>query len=140
MNLPTTIRVSGDYHIWHDLYINAEAFFAVQFKKDANKIHNISKYAITPRYDYKWAGIAVPVSYGQLSGVRVGAGLRAGPFMFGTSDLSLLFKKGKINGLDMYLGIHAGVPFNKIKDRDGDKVSDKVEKEHRNALRKKIGE
>lgn len=139
MNLPTTIRVSGDYHIWHDLYINAEAFLAVQFKKDANKIHNISKYAITPRYDYKWAGIAVPVSYGQLSGVRVGTGLRAGPFMFGTSDLSLLFKKGKINGLDMYLGIHAGVPFNKIKDRDGDKVSDKVEKKHRNALRKKSG-
>ncbi len=140
MNLPTTIRLSGDYHIWHDLYINAEAFLALQFKNDENKIHNISRYAITPRYDHKWGGLAIPISYGALSGLRVGAGLRAGPLLFGTSDLSLLFKKGKINGADIYFGLHAGVPFTKIKDRDGDKVSDKVEKKHRREIRKETGD
>ena len=140
MNLPTTIRVSGDYHIWHDLYLNAEAFFSLQFKKDETKIHNISKYAITARYDHKWGGIAIPISYGKLSGVRVGTGLRAGPFMFGTSDLSLLFKKGKVNGLDLYFGVHAGVPLTKVKDKDEDKVSDKVEKKHRKELRKESGD
>lgn len=139
MNLPTTIRLSGDYNIWKDFYVNAEAFLAVQFKKDETKIHNISKYAITARYDHKWAGMAIPISYGALSKLRVGAGFRAGPLMFGTSDLSLLFKKGKINGLDMYFGVHAGIPFTKVKDRDGDKVSDKVEKKHRRELRKSTG-
>jgi outer membrane protein OmpA-like peptidoglycan-associated protein len=140
MNLPTTIRISGDYHIWHDLYLNAEAFFSLQFKKDETKIHNVSKYAITARYDHKWGGIAIPVSYGKLSGLRVGTGLRAGPFMFGTSDLSLLFKKGKVNGLDLYFGVHAGVPITKVKDKDEDKVSDKVEKKHRKELRKETGD
>ena len=140
MNLPTTIRLSGDYNIWHDLYLNAEAFIAFQFKKDPNKAHNISKYAITPRYDYKWAGLAVPISYSDLQGFRAGLGVRAGPFMFGTSDLSLLSKQGQIRGLDFYFGVHlAPIPFGKPKDRDGDKVSDKVERKHRKELRKETG-
>ncbi|MBL4703625.1 MAG: thrombospondin type 3 repeat-containing protein, partial [Flavobacteriales bacterium] len=139
MNLPTTFRLSADYHIWKDFYINAEAFIAPQFKKNENKIHNVSKFAITPRYDYKWASVAIPVSYSDLQGLRVGTGLRAGPFIFGTSDLSLLLKKGTVTGLDFYLGVHAPIPFGHPKDKDGDKVSDKVEKKHRREIRKETG-
>jgi outer membrane protein OmpA-like peptidoglycan-associated protein len=129
VNLPTAFRGDVDYHIWNDFYINMQFAYAVQWKKNANKVHDLTYLAITPRYDYKWAGVMVPMVYNQYRNFTVGAALRAGPIFVGTSDLGSMFgKKKNVYGTNIYFGVKVPLHFKEPKDRDKDKVSDKKDK------------
>ena len=128
MNLPTNINMAVDYHIWNDFYIDARALIGVQRNKDASKVRYPSNYTITPRYDYKYAGLSLPISFSSFYGTRVGIGLRAGPLFIGVADMKPLFAPGKdkeVRGADIYFGMRMWI-FNKHpKDEDNDMVSDK---------------
>lgn len=129
MNLPTAFRGDVDYHIWNDFYVNLQFAYAVQWKKNANKVHDLSYIALTPRYDYKWAGIMVPMSFTQYKDFTVGTCIRLGPVFFGTSDMGAFFgKKNDIYGMNIYFGSHIPLHWKEPKDRDKDKVSDKKDK------------
>lgn len=129
VNLPTAFRADIDYHIWNDFYVNLQAVGAVQWKKNANKVHDLSYIALTPRYDYKWAGVMVPMSYNQYRHFQVGTAIRLGPIFVGTSDMGAIFgKKKDINGMNIYFGVKVPLHFKEPKDRDLDKVSDKKDK------------
>jgi outer membrane protein OmpA-like peptidoglycan-associated protein len=129
VSLPTAFRADVDYHIWNDFYVNLQAVGAIQWRKDANKIHELSYIAITPRYDYKWAGVMVPVSINQYKDFRVGTAVRLGPIFVGTSDMGAMFgKKKNISGANFYFGVRVPLYFKEPKDRDKDKVSDKKDK------------
>lgn len=129
VNLPTAFRGDVDYQIWKDFYVNFQFVYAVQWKRNANKVHDLTYVALTPRWDYKWAGVMVPISYNQYKDFTVGACLRAGPLFFGTSDMGSLFgKKSTIYGTNFYFGAHVPLHFKEPKDRDKDKVSDKKDK------------
>ena len=130
MNLPTSINMAVDYHIWNDFYIDARMLIGFQRNKDASKVRVPSNFSITPRYDYKYFGISAPLSYSGFYGFRAGLGFRAGPIIIGTADMKPLFAPGKdkdIRGANFYVGLRAWV-FNKHpKDKDKDKVSDKID-------------
>lgn len=129
VNLPTAFRADVDYHIWNDFYINVQAVGAIQWKKNVDKVHELSYFALTPRYDYKWAGVMVPFSYNQYKHFQVGTALRLGPIFLGTSDMGAIFgKKKDINGANIYFGVKVPLFFKEPKDRDKDKVSDKKDK------------
>ncbi len=123
MNLPTTIVLNADYHIWQDFYANGMAYMAFQFNKDKNKVHNFSNYTLTPRFDHKHFGVSAPLSYSNMAGFRMGLGLRAGPIAFGTGNLFGFIGSGNNYGADAYF--IASIPvYKKIpKDKDGDFVS-----------------
>ncbi|HTF05835.1 MAG TPA: DUF5723 family protein [Bacteroidia bacterium] len=129
VNLPTAFRGDVDYQIWKDFYVNFQFAYAVQWKRNANKVHDLSYVALTPRWDYKWVGIMVPMSYNQYKDFNVGACLRVGPLFVGSTDLGSLFgKKGTIYGTNIYFGTRIPLHFKEPKDRDKDKVSDKKDK------------
>lgn len=129
VNLPTAFRGDVDYHIWNDFYVNAQFALAVQWKKNANKVHDLTYFSLTPRYDYKWAGVAVPLTYDQYHHFTVGTAIRLGPLFFGSSDLGSIFgKKKNIYGTNIYFGARVPIYFKEPKDRDKDKVSDKKDK------------
>lgn len=129
VDLPTAFRGDVDYHVWNDFYVNLQFAYAVQWKKNPNKVHDLSYIAFTPRYDYKWAGVMIPMVYNQYRDFSVGACLRAGPIFLGTSDLGSYFgKKNDIYGANFYFGVHMPIHFKEPKDRDLDKVSDKKDK------------
>lgn len=125
MNLPTAMSFQFDYHIWKDLYINFTPFFAVQWTQNENKVHYYTNYSLTPRYDYKWAGISIPLSYSPIAGERIGLGLRAGPILIGTSNINALFKNKAIYGGDLWAAVKVPIPHGRVKDDDEDKVSNK---------------
>ena len=130
MNLPTHITTSIDYHIWNDFYVNLGGFIGLAMKKDPHKVKYPTSITLTPRYDYKWAGVSVPISYGGLTGFRTGLGLRMGPIIVGTANLRPLFAPGKdkkLNGADIYFALKIPILRGHPKDRDGDKVSDKLD-------------
>ncbi len=130
MNLPTHITTSVDYHIWNDFYVNANAIIGFQMKKNPNKVKYPSVYGLTPRYDYKWAGVSLPLSYSSVAGFRTGLGLRMGPIVVGTSDLTPIFAPGKdkkLNGANLYFALKVPILRTHPSDIDNDKVSDKLD-------------
>ncbi len=130
MNLPTHINMGVDYNVWNDIYVNANAMIGFQMNKDAEKVHYPTVLSLTPRYDFAWAGLSVPLSYTNVSGARAGLGLRFGPVIFGTSDLRWVFaptKDKEVNGANFYFAIKVPILYAAPKDVDLDKVSDKMD-------------
>jgi len=133
MNLPTAFSTQIDYHIWRDLYINQTNFIAFGFNSNPDKVHDFTTISITPRWDHRIAGVSVPISHNSLMGTRTGLAVRLGPVTFGTSSMYpyRAFLRGDgfgskdISGLDAYVLVRIPVAYKRIKDRDGDKVSDR---------------
>lgn len=131
MNLPTHFNLDVDYHIWNDFYANFRLTASPQRNKDAHKVRYPTSIALTPRYDYKWAGAAIPLSYSSLYGMRAGLGLRLGPIVIGTGDLKPFFAPGKdrkVRGADFYFALKVPILYGKPNDKDLDKVSKKYDK------------
>jgi outer membrane protein OmpA-like peptidoglycan-associated protein len=126
MQLPTAISLQVDYHVWNDFYLNVTPFWAFQRTNNKNRVHYISTYSFTPRYDGKWFGAFVPMSYNAYGNSAVGLSFRVGPVILGTTNLLPYFAKVNIFGADAHIALklplfHKGKP----RDRDGDGVSDR---------------
>ena len=128
MNLPTAISAQIDYQVWKDFYVNLTPFIAMQFKNNDTKVHDISSITLTPRYDWKWAGIFIPVQYNFLDGFRAGAAVRLGPIVVGSSNLAPLVGQKTVYGADIYAMLKLPIPYGKPKDKDKDGVSNKKDK------------
>lgn len=126
LNMPTTLLFSADYHAWRNIYVNATYINNVVDRKNyGNSFYN--QLTVTPRYDTRRYSFAIPVTYSMLAkNVKVGFGLRAYGFFIGSDDALALVSHQY--GMNFYAG--GFVPFHKkkIKDRDGDHVSDKRDK------------
>jgi outer membrane protein OmpA-like peptidoglycan-associated protein len=127
MNLPTTVSFQLDYNVYKKIYVNHTSFLAFQFNNNPNKVHNISNFSITPRFEDKIFGAAFPVSYSPMTGLRYGVGLRIGPLIFGSTSLGSLMSQKNVKGTDLYVGIRISALHKIPKDRDGDGVSDKFD-------------
>jgi len=133
MNLPTHINFDIDYHIFKNFYIN---FYTrinmMSLGNDANSVHYPTSFALTPRFDHRRWGVSVPLSYNGVAGFRTGLAIRLGGYLsIGTGDLKPLFAPGhdmNIRGLDVFVGLRVPILFKAPKDRDKDKVSDKLDK------------
>jgi len=129
MNLPTTASLQVDYQIWKDFYVNFTGYYAVQWAKNPNKIHELTTFSLTPRWDWKWFGVWVPLSYNQYRNFQVGTGVRLGPVIIGTNNLATWFSKEKtVYGADLHVALKIPIMYRPVKDRDKDKVSDKKDK------------
>ena len=130
MNLPTHINTAVDWHIARDFYLNLGGQIGFQMNNNAHKVRYPSAVHLTPRYDFAWAGLAVPLSYSGAYGARAGLNLRLGPVIIGTGDLKWVFAPGKdreIRGGDIYFALKVPILYTEPKDIDGDKVSDKMD-------------
>lgn len=127
MNLPTSIILNADYHIDGDFYANGMVYFALQYKKNEDKVHGFTNFSLTPRYDHSWWGASIPVSYSSTAGFRVGTGLRLGPVWIGTADIKGLLRIGELYGADFYFGTKVPIHHKHPSDKDGDGVSDKLD-------------
>lgn len=128
MDLPLAVSAQVDYQIWKDFYVNLTPYWSPRLKNNNEKVHDISMISLTPRYDYKWAGIFIPVSYDAMGNTKVGVALRAGPIIIGTSSLGPWITKKDIYGADAYCMLKIPILYSRPKDRDNDKVSNRKDK------------
>jgi outer membrane protein OmpA-like peptidoglycan-associated protein len=130
MNLPTHINAAVDYHIWNDFYVDLRSVIAFQRNGDQTKVRYPSSVAVTPRFDHKYFGVSLPLSYSGMFGFRAGIALRAGPLFIGFADMKPLFAPGKdteIRGAGVYAGVRLWMLNKAPKDQDEDLVSKKYD-------------
>ncbi|MFH1119769.1 MAG: DUF5723 family protein [Bacteroidota bacterium] len=128
MSLPSVLSIQVDYNIAKNLYLNFSPFIAL--KQGTNlitKTHYYSLYSLTPRYDLKWFGAALPLTMDDFGRFRAGIGFRFGPVWIGSNSLFSNFFSDRIYGTDAYLMLKIPV-FKRIKrDSDRDGISDKLD-------------
>jgi outer membrane protein OmpA-like peptidoglycan-associated protein len=128
MSLPTALSLQADYGIYKDFYVGLMGNYAFQFKNSPNKIHEISRVALVPRWDHKWFGAYFPISYDGYRNFNYGLNLRLGPVIFGSNALNSYFGKSDVYGAEFHVLLKIPIPYGRVKDRDHDKVSDKKDK------------
>ncbi|MEN9448681.1 MAG: hypothetical protein RJA25_1971 [Bacteroidota bacterium] len=129
MWLPTTINTWIDVNIIKGFGVNIAAQIN-PIPQKGNNVHHLTTVAVTPRYDYKWAGVYMPVAVDQLANAQWGLGFRAGPLYLASQDIfsSLIkMKKGNARDINVQIGFKISIPNMKAKDKDKDGVSNKMD-------------
>jgi outer membrane protein OmpA-like peptidoglycan-associated protein len=129
VGLPTALVLGLDYNIANVKGLYANVTFIGNLA-DRMKVGNslYSQVTLTPRFENRTFCVGIPVTYNFVnSSIKAGIGVRVGGFFFGSDDM-LAFVSNNQYGANFYFGV--GVPFNKkrVKDSDGDMVSNKKDK------------
>lgn len=127
MRTPSAFSIQADYHIWKWFYVNATGMFNIISTKRATKVKVANQVSITPSFDHAWFGIHLPLSINEYSGFKAGLATRLGPLTLGITDFRTLAGKGKVQGAEFFMGLRVPVLYDAPKDKDGDKVSDKLD-------------
>jgi outer membrane protein OmpA-like peptidoglycan-associated protein len=127
MRTPSAFSIQADYHIWKWFYVNATGMFNIISSKRATKVKVANQVSITPSFDHAWFGVHLPISMNEYSGFKAGLATRLGPLTVGITDFRTLAGKGKVQGAEFFMGLRVPVLYDAPKDKDGDKVSDKLD-------------
>jgi outer membrane protein OmpA-like peptidoglycan-associated protein len=128
MGLPTALSLQFDYNAAKNFYINFSPYITLRNSKSLNtNTHYYSTFSLTPRYDFKWFGAALPIQIDQFARLRTGLALRLGPVWIGSSTGITNVLSSKSYSTDVYVMLKVPVFRNIAKDRDRDAVSDKLD-------------
>jgi outer membrane protein OmpA-like peptidoglycan-associated protein len=128
MNLPTAISAQIDYNIYKDFYLNFTPYWALQYRNDGTKVHELTTFSLTPRWDHKWFGAFIPVSYDLTGNTKLGLDLRIGPLIVGTNNILPYISSKNIYGADVHVMLKVPIMYRAPRDKDGDHVSDAKDK------------
>ena len=125
--LPAALRLSADYRLAKGLY-GGVLLTQNLLGKSTIGSRSISSLALVPRYELKYAELAIPLvlanNYRQ---VQVGAMLRVGPLIIGSDNLGGILGLKNTTGADVYAALSVGLGRFRHKDKDGDQVSNKLD-------------
>lgn len=116
VKLPTTLRLNADYSFTKNLFASINLIQPLNAKNEAYASRTLSMFSITPRYESKVLSLFIPISFSEYGSTAIGAGLRIGPLMIGSSTIitNLTSKESKL--ANIYAGFKIPVyQRNKIK-------------------------
>lgn len=112
MQIPTKMNLFADYNVIKGFYVSFFSEISLYNARNPHRVAGINSFELTPRYDFKWFGFSLPISYVQYSGFNLGLGFRIGPFYAGSSNIIDLFQAGtKVSRVNAYFGFR--VPIHK---------------------------
>ncbi len=124
-HLPAALNIQTDYRLTRNLYVGA-SFLQHLAGKGTPSLYN-TLAAVTPRLETRHFEVSAPVSYvSKYDAVNIGAAVRAGFFFLGSDNLTLL-KKENIKSTNFYFGLMFNLNKKRLKDRDGDRISNKLD-------------
>jgi outer membrane protein OmpA-like peptidoglycan-associated protein len=127
MRTPSALSFQVDYHIWKGFYVNATSMLNLISRGKDTKVKVPNQFSITPSFDVAGFGLYLPLSVNTYSGFKAGIATRLGPLTLGVTDFRVLLARGNIRGPEFFAGIRLPILYTKVKDKDLDKVSDKVD-------------
>lgn len=127
-SLPTTVRLSADYRLMNHLF--AGLLWTQNLLPTATVgQRSINSLALTPRIEFSHLEVAAPVLLANnYQKVQVGAMVRLGPLVLGSDNVGGLFGLTSTTGADFYLSLGLALHRHKLHDKDGDQVSDRLDK------------
>jgi hypothetical protein len=107
MRLPLALNLQYDYFVGKSLYVNANVFSGIYLRNNnGKKVHELTRISVTPRWEKRWYGFWMPVSFSRFGNLSLGAGFRFGPFVLGTTNiLPLAFKNKTTYTADLYFAL-----------------------------------
>ncbi|MFN8323719.1 MAG: DUF5723 family protein [Chitinophagales bacterium] len=112
--LPTRFNLFLDYYIRNDLGIAVTASISPDMSPQKRMVHHVTTFAVIPKYENKWLGFYLPVSFDVMGNVSLGTTLRLGPLTIGTQDLLGLFAKKFVYNADVHASLKVTIPYHKI--------------------------
>lgn len=103
IGLPTSMVVNLDYKVLTGVYIGA--MMVQRFPKTNVYLERSNLLAVSPRYESKWFGMAVPVTVLNYAKPNVGLSMRLAFLTFGTDHLGSLTKREKLSSGDAYFSL-----------------------------------
>jgi outer membrane protein OmpA-like peptidoglycan-associated protein len=128
MWLPIRFNLYLDYNIYKGLGLNLNGVISPNLTKDNNQVHYPTSIALVPRYDMKWVGVYIPLTYNQYGNFGAGFGLRAGPIFVTSSNIITAFAYKYTYAANISAGVKITIPYLDQKDRDKDGVSNRKDK------------
>ena len=135
--LPTRLNINLDLKVAKNFYIASN--YMGGFTKKRSSI-DISKeqpvidptgtlISVIPRIEKPGYELAVPITYSsRYKKTNLGLTSRTGAFFIGTDDIGGALGIGKFTSFNLYAGLNFSIGKKRIKDRDRDKISDKLDK------------
>jgi outer membrane protein OmpA-like peptidoglycan-associated protein len=127
MRLPTRLSIQGDYKFTDKL----AATGILQLGPGAPSFRRIiaqNSFVLVPRYDTKWLGFSLPVTWQSFRSLNVGASVRLGPVFVGSNNIVNALVQDFSSTASVYAGLRVALPHGKPKDTDHDGVPNRFDK------------
>ena len=112
--LPTRFNIFIDYNIYKDFGVTVATTVSPDMSPTQNMLTQVTTISVTPKYDSKWIGVYLPLSYDVNGNFSLGTTLRLGPLTIGTQDLLGLFVKKYIYNADIHASLKITIPYHGI--------------------------
>ncbi|MEO8086189.1 MAG: OmpA family protein [Bacteroidota bacterium] len=126
MALPHAMSLQIDFHAWKGAYANLTWINAI--KNSGPGPNANSTIAITPRYEWKYYEVAMPLSFYDYKQFRLGLAFRVFGLTVGSDKIGALLKLTDLGGMDAWVSLKIPLTKERVRDSDGDGVSDKRDK------------
>lgn len=125
--MPTALHTNMDWNINSNFYLNTNLDMPLTTRNKINANRIMSQVSLTPRYESTLFSVYSPISILQYVGLQWGAGFRFGPIYMGSGSIMSALVGKNTKAIDLYAGLK--IPFyqNKLKDKDGDGIQDKLD-------------
>ena len=108
--LPTAMTLFADVKLTRGIYVNVSSLINLgTFSSDRPKARQQNTYSITPRFELPAIGIQRPIAYNQLNGFEMGASIRAGQFVIGSSNIFSYMWDREATSVDIQLAVAFGL-------------------------------
>ncbi len=127
-NLPSRLNINADVKVAKNFYIASNYMGALT--KSKGVIDPTGRLiSIAPRIEKPGYELTIPVTYSsRFQKTHVGIATRTGGFFIGTDDIGGAIGLGKWTSLNIYAGLNFAIGKKRVSDRDGDHISDKLDK------------
>ena len=112
--LPTRFNIFIDYNIYKEFGVTVATMVSPDMSPTQNMLTQVTTFSVTPKYDNRWIGVYLPLSYDIYGNFGLGATLRLGPLTIGTQDLLGLFVKKYVYNADIHAALKITIPYNGI--------------------------
>lgn len=111
MDLPTHIHLFFDYRFRKGFALHTSLMLPFNHGTiDPTKNHYLYQLAITPRWESKWFGVYMPLSFNEYLLYNLGISFRLGPLVVGTGDILGTLMKREYASLDLHMGLRLIIP------------------------------
>lgn len=109
VSLPTAIRSNVDVRVINRVFVELSGLWGISKDDKKGTIpYYVNEVTLTPRFENKYFGVYVPMTYNETTRYNAGLGLRLGPLFVGSSSILSSALNGKSKEMNVFFGLRFG--------------------------------